>query len=282
MIENNAPLISICIPAYKRTNYVKRLLDSIAEQTFTDFEVILSDDSDDDSVEQLSQQYIKNFSLAYHRNKPSLGTPANWNFGISRAHGEWIKLMHDDDWFATPDSLLQFANATSFKKKFIFSAYTNYFEGKTTTESVKLTNFWKQNIKKDAAVLIAKNVIGPPSVTMVHKTITEKYDERLKWRVDTDFYERILRQENEFFYIDETLICVGISESQVTQSCLYITGSRVAGRLDFTGKIWSFFFKKYTGLRCLVAFIEEHEYKERTTVAPLHKTEVATNYFAPD
>jgi glycosyltransferase involved in cell wall biosynthesis len=51
------PFISICIPAYKRTNYLKRLLDSIVLQNFHDFEVIISDDSNDNSVSELIHDF---------------------------------------------------------------------------------------------------------------------------------------------------------------------------------------------------------------------------------
>ena len=47
------PLISICIPAYNRTTYLKRLFESIVDQVFKDFEVIVSDDSPNDSVKDL-------------------------------------------------------------------------------------------------------------------------------------------------------------------------------------------------------------------------------------
>lgn len=215
------PFISVCIPAYQRTHYLERLLKSIAEQSFRDFEVILSDDSRDNSVEQLAKQYETKFILHYYKNDKALGTPANWNFSIKKARGEWIKLMHDDDWFASENALQHFAKATVSQTKFIFSAYTNFFEKNQSSETVKLTNLWKQTIGKEPATLIAKNVIGPPSVTLIHKSVTEQYDERLKWRVDTDFYERILRNEQSFYYINQPLVNVGISESQVTQSCLY-------------------------------------------------------------
>ncbi len=200
---------------------MKRLLQSIAGQTFTDFEVIISDDSDDDSVELLAKQYDGKFLLQYYKNQPVLGMPANWNYGISKVSGEWIKLMHDDDWFASPASLQEFANAATIGKKFIFSAYVNFFEATAATETVRLTAFWKEKIKTQPAVLIAKNVIGPPSVTLLHRSVKESYDERLKWRVDTDFYGRVLRHEKNYHYINKPLIRVGISEWQVTQSCLY-------------------------------------------------------------
>ena len=215
------PLISVCIPAYKRTQYVKRLLQSLSEQTYPNFEVILSDDSDDDSVEILAKEFESLLNLHYYKNEKALGTPANWNFAIGKAKGEWIKLIHDDDWLASPDALQTFANATSTGKKFIFSSYTNFFEVGNRQQTVLLNRYWKRHLSIDPAILLAKNVIGPPSVTMLHASVKEKYDERLKWRVDTDFYERVLRTEKEFQFINKPLICVGISESQVTQSCLY-------------------------------------------------------------
>lgn len=211
--------ISICIPAYKRTAYLKRLLDSIVIQSFQDFEVIVSDDSPDNSVQQLCEKYTNYFKLAYYKNSVALGTPANWNFGISKANGEWIKLMHDDDWFANANALAEFAKHTD-KSKFIFSAYTNHYEN-GTTKTVYLRTFWKLKIIKEPAILIAENVIGPPSVTMIHYSLRERYDERLPWRVDIEFYNRILKQTGSYFYISQPLINVGISESQVTQSCLH-------------------------------------------------------------
>ncbi len=213
--------ISICIPAYKRVHYLKRLLDSISIQTYRDFDVVISDDSDDDSVELLTKEFQDKFSLRYYRNKPSLGTPANWNFAITKAAGEWIKLMHDDDWFATKDALTIFADHTKKGNNFIFSAYTNVFEeGKS--ETVFMPASWKRKILKEPNVLLAKNVIGPPSVTLIHKSILQQYDERLKWRVDMEYYIRLLQQERSYTYINKPLVNVGISESQVTQSCIYV------------------------------------------------------------
>lgn len=218
----SAPFISICIPAYKRIHYLKRLLDSIEIQSFKDFEVILSDDSDDQSVQALIQPYGSKFSITYYQNKPSLGTPANWNFGISKANGTWIKLMHDDDWFASVDSLAQFAAATKQGKKFIFSGYANFMESTSVLQPVLFPETAKQKIINNPLLLLSENHIGPPSVTLFHQSITAIYDERMKWRVDLEYYIRIIHQEHDFAYIQRPLIHVGVSESQVTNACLNI------------------------------------------------------------
>ena len=181
--------------------------------------MIVSDDSPDDSVQIVCNEYRNRFKLLYYKNEVALGTPANWNVGISKATGEWIKLMHDDDWFANENALSVFARYTD-KSKFIFSAYTNHYEN-GTTKAIYLSSFWKKKIIKEPAVLIAENVIGPPSVTLIHSSIKEQYDERLPWRVDIEFYNRVLKQTRNYYYINQPLVNVGISESQVTQSCLY-------------------------------------------------------------
>ena len=69
--------ISICIPAYKRIDYLKRLLCSIEIQKFKDYEVIISDDSNDDSVAALLKNFNGRFEIKYFKNEKALGTPAN-------------------------------------------------------------------------------------------------------------------------------------------------------------------------------------------------------------
>jgi len=212
-----APMISICIPAYKRVAYLTRLLDSLVLQSFRDFEVIISDDSNDQSVSDLAEQYRSHFSISYYKNNPSLGTPGNWNFAISKARGEWIKLMHDDDWFVNAEALQGFVTGikTAPTAKFIFSAYTNQYLSENRSEEVIASAIQRKRLAEQPYVLVGKNVIGPPSVTIVHRSVTEIYDVRMKWLVDIDFYVRVLTQ-NEFSFIPHSLINVGIGDEQVT------------------------------------------------------------------
>jgi glycosyltransferase involved in cell wall biosynthesis len=214
------PFISICIAAYNRTSFLKRLLDSIQRQTFKNFEVIVTDDSPGKEVDELCKQFESNFKLFYKKNTPAMGTPANWNEAIKHANGEWIKLMHDDDWFANENCLELFAKATAENNKFIFSAYHNVFENSGSTEQKLFPSHWRPRIIKNPVTLLNTNVIGPPSVTLIHRSITEQYDTNMKWRVDIDFYIRLLKNEKTFSYINTPLINVGISDSQVTNSCI--------------------------------------------------------------
>ena len=99
--------VSICIPAFNNEPSVRRLLESIEKQDFKDYEVIITDDSDEDGIRKLAEE--KEY-VDYYKNPQRLGAAANWNAAISRADGEYIKIMHHDDWFTAEDSLKEFVN----------------------------------------------------------------------------------------------------------------------------------------------------------------------------
>lgn len=209
-------IISICIPAFKRTHFLKRLLDSIAIQTYKDYNVIVSDDSASEEVEDLCSIYSNKMNLHYYKNSLALGTPENWNEAIKKATGDWIKLMHDDDWFTDNTSLQKFANATDKSADFIFAAYNNVFEDKKVTKPVFLNSFYKRAMIQNPVTLIAKNIIGPPSVVMHKNDQKYWYDKNVKWVVDMEFYIRFLQTSN-CYYINQPLINVGLNKEQVTQ-----------------------------------------------------------------
>ena len=212
--------ISICIPAYKRIQFIDRLLASIKNQNFKDFEVIVSDDSPGEEVRELCMKYENSFKIIYHKNLQALGTPENWNEAIRKSKGEWIKLMHDDDWFADANSLQLFANAALVSSsKFIFAAYRNIFLAENREEVVTISPLRKWLLKNNSATLLSKNVIGPPSVCMHRNDGRFWYDKKTKWVVDIDFYIQRLAVES-FHYIDEFCVSVGISEDHVTQDCV--------------------------------------------------------------
>jgi len=217
-IMTDSPFISICIPAYQRLSFLQRLLDSIRSQVYRNFEVIITDDSPDDRIEQYLAIQHFDFPICYYRNHPPKGTPLNWMEGMKYAKGEWIKIIHDDDWFTGPDALQQFASAATSNTDCIFSGYTAYYE--TTKKSVNKTIDHKQFQKTQAHPyrLFASNQLGPPSVVMFRKNVSELYDPALKWLVDIEAYTRIFRTYR-CVYIDQPLITMSYNDTQVTNEC---------------------------------------------------------------
>lgn len=213
------PLISICIPAYKRIEFLQRLLNSIASQNFRDFEVVLTDDSPDNSVRELCKQYAGRMSLRYFKNDPVLGTPENWNEGIRQARGEWIKIMHDDDWFTHDRALAQFHEQTLKYPgcKFFFSAFQNVDEDSGKNETVRCSSWELFLLRSSPLHLFKKVYVGNPSCTLVRRNLDLFYDNRFKYVVDFEYYIRCIQKTGEWHYIDEVLLQIGFNQEQVTK-----------------------------------------------------------------
>ena len=213
----NQPLISICIPTYKRPDLLKVLLDSIKIQTFKDIEIVINDNSPDKSIEVLLQSYLLILPIKYKKNEPAVSAGANSVYVMERACGKWIKPMHDDDWFEGPAALGIFAEAAlNSGKDFIFSA-SNQVQLQTGQSKAAMFSPEKKKMLDDSPFsLFYENIIGQPSVTM-HKNYPGLYfDSSFNFLLDIDFYMRYLLAHPGYHYIDQKLINIGISPSQET------------------------------------------------------------------
>lgn len=214
--------VSICIPAYKQTEFLAKTLDSIKIQNFKDFEIIITDDSPDDSVEQLINSYDFEGKLRYIKNKVAKGSPANWNEAIKQASGEYIKIMHHDDWFTDANSLSEFVQLLDNNPDadFAFSGCQIYFEDYIRKDFLDEDTVNK--VKSEPYNLIFANIIGVPSVTIHRKSSHIIYDESLKWLVDIDFYINHIYLNPNFANSKEPLICVCANGShKITNDCLH-------------------------------------------------------------
>jgi len=212
-----SPFISICIPTYQRPHLLKTLLDSVCIQTCRDFEVLINDNSPDDSVERLVKEYENRLPISYHRNQPAGTASENINAVMKRANGTWIKIMHDDDWFATDDALQQFADAAKQSgKDFIFSACTQVWLDGSKQQIDILTPEKQGWLEESPYCLFYLNVIGHPSVSMHKKDNEVLYDTSFLFILDIDFYMRYLTKHKGFYYIPGNLINIGKVPSQET------------------------------------------------------------------
>ncbi len=209
------PFISICIPTYKRADLFKKLLDSIISQTYQDTEILVNDNSPDDSIEAVVKEYAGKLTISYIRNEPALSAVDNCRAVMRRAAGDWIKIMHDDDWFATPDALQQFADvAVQGGKDFIFCASNQVYLETGKMEEEQLTPEKKTMLDNSVLSLFYLNVIGHPSVVMHKKDPSIEYDPQFNWVLDIDFYMRYLSAHNGYHYISNKLVNIGKNESQ--------------------------------------------------------------------
>lgn len=214
--------VSVCIPAYQQVNFLRATLKSLSEQDYSDYEVIISDDSPDDSVRKLLNEFSFGNRITYVHNMPPLGSPQNWNSVTSLARGDYIKILHHDDKFTRPDSLRKFVNLLDDNPDadFAFSATIVDHVDSGIQRLHHATRKQLNDLQSDPASLFVGNCIGAPSVTICRRSANIVYDVRMKWLVDVDYYFRILMKNNRFVYTNEALVVTPTNANhQVTEIC---------------------------------------------------------------
>lgn len=89
--------ISIIIPIYKVEQYLPRCLDSVLNQTFTDWQAILVDDGGPDNSGKIADEYAKHDSRFVVLHKQNAGVSVARNYGLDHATGEYIMFLDSDD-----------------------------------------------------------------------------------------------------------------------------------------------------------------------------------------
>ncbi len=95
------PKISVIVPVYKAEKYIRRCVDSILAQTFTDFELLLIDDGSPDSSGAICDEYVARDSRVKVFHKENGGVSSARNVGLDNACGEWIHFVDADDLIST-------------------------------------------------------------------------------------------------------------------------------------------------------------------------------------
>ena len=94
----NNELISIIVPIYNTEKYLHQCLDSILNQTYTNFEVLLVNDGSTDSSGIICQEYVENDSRFRYFEKNNGGVSSARNLGLERSGGAYITFIDSDDW----------------------------------------------------------------------------------------------------------------------------------------------------------------------------------------
>ena len=177
------PKFSIISPVYNTEPYLREFLNSVVNQTFTDFELILVDDGSTDNSLEICREYAQKDSRITVLTQKNQGAGPARNNGIKHANGQYILFFDSDDWVDV--QALEILNSLSEDDSadlLIFSAQEVVFDDKEVeikrnpmiSKSVEITT--EQECRNIFCELIFTSVINIPWNKLFKKDIIEKYN----------------------------------------------------------------------------------------------------------
>jgi glycosyltransferase involved in cell wall biosynthesis len=175
--NNTTPRVSVGMPVYNGENFIEAALDSILNQTFKDFELLISDNASTDRTEEICRSYsAKDNRIQYYRNETNLGAAYNFNHVVNLSSGTYFMWAAHDDMYA-PDFLLKSVKILDQKPAVVLCFSKTTFideEGRF----LKNNTYWPDISSQDASRRFYHLVVGQYIVTeifgLIRSTILKK------------------------------------------------------------------------------------------------------------
>ena len=208
-------LISIVIPVYNAEKYLEQCLNSVKNQTYKNFEVILVNDGSIDNSESICKAFVESDTRFRYYLKANGGASSARNLGLDNITGEYITFIDADDWVdenhlevlinnikennsdMAVSSIKKFDNVSRFK----FRVYSN--------QEKYLLNYNKLN-REEFLVILPKLIHASNSYKITVSKLFKKelvtdvrFDESIVYGEDLDFFFKIYNKVNSISYVDE-------------------------------------------------------------------------------
>lgn len=186
--------VSVCIPTYNCARYLGTAIDSVLEQDFDDVELVICDDGSTDETPELCQRY-RDTRLRYLRGSKPSGQAGNFNRCLRQARGEYLTILHADDYFLPGFLSDRVARLEADPELgFVFGAVeTVDAEG----DPITITGRWQEDRRFARGELLAPLlhgcILSPPSL-MVRRSCLEPVGEfrtDLTWGHDWEWALRL-------------------------------------------------------------------------------------------
>lgn len=216
-----SPTVSVVVPSYNSAAFIAETMDSILAQTFTDFEVVVSDHSSTDGTWEILQGYASDPRVRLVRNDPGGGAPANWKRVSAEASGEYLKLVCGDDLIAPASLERQVAPMVADPSVVLVASPRKLIDarGNILVAGRGLGGFSGTAPGAAAArrtVLLGTNIFGEPGCVLFRRSAFDAaggWDDGDPFVIDQATYCNVLML-GRFHAVDEVLASFRISDQQ--------------------------------------------------------------------
>ncbi|WP_175620156.1 glycosyltransferase family 2 protein [Chryseobacterium schmidteae] len=225
MDENlKAPLISVVMPVYNGEKYLREAIDSILNQTFKYFELLLINDASTDNSEKIINSY-NDSRIIYIKNEQNLGLIKTLNKGLDLAKGEFVARMDQDDISHSERFEKQLI---IFKKNPEIGVCGTWFTLFRENHEDKIIEHPEYNDSIKIG-LLTSCFIGHPTVMMRKKAIENyRYDVNYQAAEDFELWTRLVRV-TKFYNIQESLLKYRFHSSNISvlENSVQVTNTKI-------------------------------------------------------
>lgn len=93
----SSELVSIVMPSYNTSRFISKAIQSVLEQTYVNWELIIVDDCSNDNTDYIVSSYLSDGRIKYLKNSTNIGAAACRNKALREAKGKWIAFLDSDD-----------------------------------------------------------------------------------------------------------------------------------------------------------------------------------------
>ena len=226
------PLVSVIIPTYKRPDVLSRSIESVLNQSYDNYEIIVVDDNDPESEERkrtetIMQSYCDNVKVSYVRHSYNKNGSAARNTGFGMSKGKYIMFLDDDDEF-TKDKIQRQVTCLEDRDMTWGACYTGYIRVNSDNEVVA-----RGAEAREGALLVEelkRNLfVHAGSNLMVRRCVMEDlngFDESFLRNQDVEFLVRLLKKY-KLAYVDVTGLIVHVHQSTAKVDYIDLTNQYI-------------------------------------------------------
>ena len=207
------PKYSIIIPVYNTEAYLKKCLDSIINQTYKDFEIIVVNDGTKDNSQNIIDMYVDKYECVKSIVQENQGLSVARNNGIKKARGKYFLVLDSDDYLPNDaiDNLYKLA-----QKNKLDLVVSDYYVDNKNIKSEKIKSFPITNVKNNPNLIFDINLA--PWNKLYKKELIEniKFEENLKYEDAPFVIESIIKAKRIGKLDKETYYYVVNSNSETT------------------------------------------------------------------
>ena len=188
-------LVSIIMPSYNTANYISGSINSIMNQTYKNWELIIVDDCSTDNTDEIVNKFLKDKRIRYFKNDKNKGAAISRNKALREAKGKWIAFLDSDDLW----------KREKLEKQIKFMEENNYNFSYTYYEEIN-ENGEKLNIEIQGPKKITKsgmyNYCWPGCLTVMYnaETIGLIQIKDIKKNNDYAMWLKIIKKDNCYLY----------------------------------------------------------------------------------